>query len=72
MNLKCPYLVANKFCSYRNNPPIAYKKLCGYKDCSKCELFLEWLESLYTTELTEINKNYILTKNSLLKRPNTP
>ena len=48
MNPKCPFLIVNKFCTHKDNPPNSHRVVCGYKDYLTCELFLNWSEQLHS------------------------
>jgi len=52
-NMKCPFLIVNKFCShkYNGNGVSHHRKICSYKDCNKCDLYKEWLENKADYEL---------------------
>lgn len=42
----CPYLQNHRRCTHKGTDPgkTKRKKLCGYDNCSDCELFQEWVE----------------------------
>lgn len=53
MKNKCPYLAADKYCTYRNNNESKHKNICIYSNPYKCPLFREWADKLNMYESEE-------------------
>lgn len=46
MKIKCPYLAADKYCTYKNGNKSKQKTICIYSNAQKCYLFREWADKL--------------------------
>ena len=74
-NMKCPFLIVNKFCShkYNGNGVSRHRKICSLKDCNKCSLYQEWLENKEDYELNnKVSPGVVSAPVAIITQPTRP